>query len=94
MKPNGLVEAASSTLQTSMPMPSKMTLSSLTRAILTQRNIFSVNLTASAARVEVTGTVTDPDAAIRAASDALDRGDGARLLDRLAAFGRSIGGAS
>ena len=47
----------------------------------------------AALALEVTGTVADPHSAIRAASDALDRGDGARLLDRLATFGRSIGGA-
>ena len=47
----------------------------------------------AALALEVTGTVADPHAAIRAASDALDRGDGARLLDRLATFGRSMGGA-
>ena len=47
----------------------------------------------AALALEVTGTVADPHAAIRAASDALDRGDGARLLEKLAKFGRSIGGA-
>ncbi len=46
----------------------------------------------AALALEVSGAVTEPHAAIRAASDALDRGDGVRLLDRLAAFGRSIGG--
>jgi anthranilate phosphoribosyltransferase len=46
----------------------------------------------AALALEVTGTVADPHAAIRAASDALDRGDGARLLEKLATFGRSIGG--
>ena len=46
----------------------------------------------AALALEVTGAVTDPHAAIRAANDALDRGDGARLLDRIAAFGKSIGG--
>jgi anthranilate phosphoribosyltransferase len=45
----------------------------------------------AALALEVTGAVNDPHAAIRAASDALDRGDGARLLDRIAAFGQSIG---
>ena len=47
----------------------------------------------AALALEVTGAVTEPQAAIRAANDALDRGDGIRLLDQLAAFGRSIGGA-
>jgi hypothetical protein len=42
----------------SMPRASKLTLSSLTRAMLTNRNTFSVSLTASAVRVSLTGTVT------------------------------------
>ena len=47
----------------------------------------------AALALEVTGAVTEPSVAVRAAQDALDRGDGARFLERLAAFGRSIGGA-
>ncbi len=42
--------------------------------------------------LEVTGTVHDPRAAVRAANEALDRGDGVRLLGRLAAFGASSAG--
>jgi anthranilate phosphoribosyltransferase len=47
----------------------------------------------AALALEVTGAVTEPSVAVRAAQDSLDRGDGARFLERLAAFGRSIGGA-
>ena len=57
MKPKGLVAAASSTSQTSMPMRSKTILSSLTRAMLTARKMFSISLVASAARAEETRTV-------------------------------------
>ena len=46
----------------------------------------------AALALEVTGTVTEPLAAVHAAADALDRGDGVRLLERLAAFGQSAGG--
>ena len=46
----------------------------------------------AALALEVTGAVADPVAAVRAAQDALDRGDGAGFLQRLASFGRSIGG--
>jgi anthranilate phosphoribosyltransferase len=42
--------------------------------------------------LELTGAVEDVGAGIRAASDALDRGDGIRLLERLAAFGRGLAG--
>ena len=44
----------------------------------------------AALALEVTGTVPDAAAGIRAASDALDRGDGVRLLERLSAFGSSL----
>jgi anthranilate phosphoribosyltransferase len=37
--------------------------------------------------LEVTGAARDPRAAIRAASEAIDRGDGLRLLEKIAAFG-------
>jgi anthranilate phosphoribosyltransferase len=40
--------------------------------------------------LEVTGAERDPAAAVRAAGEALDRGDGARLLERVAAFGAAI----
>ena len=56
MKPNGLLLAASITSQTSMPMRSKTIFSSLTRAILTARKMFSVILTASATSSDDTGT--------------------------------------
>jgi anthranilate phosphoribosyltransferase len=45
----------------------------------------------AALALEVTGTVHDATAAIRAAGDAIDRGDALRLLDRLARFGASLG---
>ena len=57
MKPKGLDEAARMTSQTSMPMRSKIIFSSLTRAMLTERKMFSSSLVDSAARVEDTGTV-------------------------------------
>jgi anthranilate phosphoribosyltransferase len=40
--------------------------------------------------LEVTGAVRDPAAAVRAAGEALDRGDGLKLLERLAGFGASL----
>jgi anthranilate phosphoribosyltransferase len=43
----------------------------------------------AALALEVTGAVESAAAGLRAASDALDRGDGARFLERLAAFGSS-----
>ncbi len=57
MKPNGFVEAASSTFQMSMPIRSKTILSSLTRAMLTARKMFSTSLAASASRALPTRTV-------------------------------------
>jgi anthranilate phosphoribosyltransferase len=44
----------------------------------------------AALALEVTGTVPDAAAAIRAAGDAIDRGDALRLLERLAQFGGSL----
>jgi anthranilate phosphoribosyltransferase len=41
----------------------------------------------AALALEVTGTVPDPADGVHAAGDAIDRGDAARLLERLAAFG-------
>ena len=48
MKPNGFVEAASSTSQTSIPIRSNTILSSLTSAMFTARKMFSTSLVASA----------------------------------------------
>jgi anthranilate phosphoribosyltransferase len=45
----------------------------------------------AALALEVSGTVPDPALALRAAGDAIDRGDALRLLDRLAQFGASLG---
>jgi anthranilate phosphoribosyltransferase len=42
--------------------------------------------------LEVTGVIADPHSAIRAAGDALDRGDGLRLLERVARFGATVRG--
>ena len=49
MKPNGLVEAASITSQTSTPSLSQSCASSLTRAMLTERKMFSSSFDSSAA---------------------------------------------
>jgi anthranilate phosphoribosyltransferase len=40
--------------------------------------------------LEMTGAVPDPHAGVRAAQDAIDRGDARRLLERLAAFGATV----
>ena len=58
MKPKGLVDDAAITSQTSMPSLSKRSLSSLTSAMLTARNVFSSIFVASATAGELTGTVT------------------------------------
>jgi anthranilate phosphoribosyltransferase len=44
----------------------------------------------AALALEVTRAVEDTAAGVRAASEALDRGDGVRFLERLAAFGASL----
>ena len=49
MNPNGLVEAASTTSQTSTPSRSQSCASSLTRAMLTERKMFSSSFASSAA---------------------------------------------
>ena len=56
MKPKGLVLAASMTSQTSMPIPSRITFISLTRAMFTERKMFSSSLADSATRAEETRT--------------------------------------
>ncbi len=57
MKPNGLVAAASITSQTSIPSRSQSWESSLTRAMLTERKMFSSSFASSAASgVETTTT--------------------------------------
>ncbi len=43
--------------------------------------------------LEVTGAMDDPRAAIRAANEAIDRGDAMRLLAKIAAFGDAVRGA-
>ena len=57
MNPNGLVAAASIVSQTSMPRSRANIASSLTRATLTWRNVFSTSFASSATRVEPTRTV-------------------------------------
>ena len=57
MKPNGLVFAASTTSQMSIPIFMNVTFSSFTSAILTERKMFSISFVASAAHVDETGTV-------------------------------------
>jgi anthranilate phosphoribosyltransferase len=44
----------------------------------------------TALALELTGAVESAAVGVRAASDALDRGDGARLLERLSAFGSTL----
>jgi len=70
VKPKGLVLAASMTSRTSMPMRSKVTLSSLTRAMFTERKTFSNSLALAATRALETGTTrsTAAEQSARAAS--------------------------
>ena len=49
MKPNGFVDAASTTSHTSMPIRSQSWASSLTSAMLTERKMFSSSFVSSAA---------------------------------------------
>ena len=56
MKPKGLLAAASMTSQTSMSMRSQSMASSLTRAMLTLRKMFSSSLVISATSGVDTGT--------------------------------------
>ena len=57
MKPNGLVAAASTTSQMSIPIRSHSTASSLTSAMLTERKMFSSSFDSSAASgLETTST--------------------------------------
>ena len=58
MKPNGLVAAASTTSQTSMPIRSQSCASSLTSAMLTERKMFSSSLLSSATSGEETSTTS------------------------------------
>ncbi len=85
MKPKGLVSAAPITSQTSMPMRSKITFSSFTRAMFTERKMFSRSLADSATRALDTGTTRSSAAPYSAAAAcgrrrvraAHDLGDGA-----------------
>ena len=56
MKPNGLVEAASTTSQMSMPMRSASIDISLTSAMFTERKMFSSSFVISAVSGEPTAT--------------------------------------
>ena len=66
MKPYGLVAAASTTSQMSMPMRSVSIASSLTSAMLTERKMFSSSLVSSAASGVETRTIVVADLARRA----------------------------
>ena len=57
MKPNGLVAAASITPHTSIPSFSQACASSLARAMLIIRKVFSYTYTSSAASALSTGTI-------------------------------------
>jgi hypothetical protein len=57
MYPNGLDDAASIASQTSMPRSCANTASSLTSAMLTCRNVFSISLASSATLGSETSTV-------------------------------------
>ena len=54
MNPNGLVAAASTTSQTSIPIRSQSWASSLTSAMFTERKMFSSSFVSSAASGEET----------------------------------------
>ncbi len=56
MNPYGFVAAASTTSQMSIPIRSQRTASSLTSAMLTERNMFSSSFVISAASGVETGT--------------------------------------
>ena len=58
MNPYGLVAAASTTSQTSMPIRSQSTASSLTRAMFTERKMFSSSFVISAASGVATTTTS------------------------------------
>ena len=64
MKPNGLVAAASTTSQMSIPMRSASIASSLTSAMLTERKMFSSSLDSSATSGVETGTTVVADAPV------------------------------
>ena len=73
MKPYGFVAAASTTSQTSMPMRSQSTASSLTSAMLTERKMFSSSFVSSAASGVVTSTTSLQTVRVDGASQALRR---------------------
>jgi hypothetical protein len=62
MNPNGLLSAASMASQMSMPRSRANMASSLTRAMLTCRKVFSSSLVSSASLGERTGTVRSTNA--------------------------------
>ncbi len=64
MNPYGLVAAASTTSQTSMPMRSQSIASSLTSAMLTERKMFSSSFASSAASGVETSTIVVADVAV------------------------------
>ena len=58
MNPNGFVAAASTTSQTLIPIRSQSCASSLTRAMFTERKMFSSSLLSSAISGEETSTTS------------------------------------
>ena len=58
IKPKGLVAAASTTSQTSIPIRSQSIASSLTSAMLTERKMFSSSFASSAASGPETATIS------------------------------------
>ena len=80
MNPNGFVFAASTTSQTSMPSLSHINAISLTRPILTARNVFSRSFTISATRGELTGTTCSIAGAYKACASTLQTGVSRRYV--------------
>src|SRR5665213_3522871 len=74
MNPNGLVAAASITSQTFTPSLSHTIAISLTRPMLTERNVFSSSLTSSAVSVDETGTMVSRQLWYRALATSVHAG--------------------
>ena len=74
MKPYGLVAAASTTSQTSIPMRSQSIASSLTIAMLTDRKTFSRSFDSSAASSVETSTISSQTGRYRSTARSRQRG--------------------
>src|SRR5579859_3140790 len=84
MNPNGLVAAASTTSQTSIPIRSQSCASSFTSAMLTERKMFSSSFVSSAASGDETGwTVSTTPPYSSGATGALVRDPADDLRHRL-----------